>query len=178
MPITLLDGILIGFTLVSAILAMVRGFSREVLSIASWVAAAFGAYFFYPLVLPYVQPHVGHDTLALAVAAGIVFLIVFAVTLILLPIALTRLAVARWEGAVLLVDEIATSGETFRLALAATAPHPPRSRATSAGRRQRPSAGHRWHPDVLPIRRGAARHAARDGGRWDRRAWHWSPATS
>ena len=40
MPITLLDGVLVGFTLVSAVLAMVRGFSREVLSIASWVAAA------------------------------------------------------------------------------------------------------------------------------------------
>ncbi|RWG53745.1 MAG: CvpA family protein, partial [Mesorhizobium sp.] len=40
MPITLLDGILVGFTLVSAMLAMVRGFSREVLSVVSWVAAA------------------------------------------------------------------------------------------------------------------------------------------
>ena len=39
MPITLLDGILVGFTLVSAMLAMVRGFSREILSIASWAAA-------------------------------------------------------------------------------------------------------------------------------------------
>jgi membrane protein required for colicin V production len=37
MPITLLDGILVGFTLVSAMLAMVRGLSREVLSIISWV---------------------------------------------------------------------------------------------------------------------------------------------
>ena len=40
MPITLLDGILLGITLVSAILAMVRGFSREVLSVVSWAAAA------------------------------------------------------------------------------------------------------------------------------------------
>ena len=40
MPITLLDGILLGFSLVSALLAMVRGFSREVLSIASGAAAA------------------------------------------------------------------------------------------------------------------------------------------
>ncbi len=47
MPITLLDGILVGFTLVSAMLAMVRGFSREVLSIVSWVAAAAAAFFFY-----------------------------------------------------------------------------------------------------------------------------------
>ncbi|TIW59772.1 MAG: CvpA family protein, partial [Mesorhizobium sp.] len=56
MPITLLDGILVGFTLVSAMLAMVRGFSREVLSIVSWVAAAVAAFFFYKPVLPYVQP--------------------------------------------------------------------------------------------------------------------------
>ena len=45
MPITLLDGVLVGFALVSAVLAMVRGFSREVLSIASWVAAAAAAAF-------------------------------------------------------------------------------------------------------------------------------------
>src|SRR5690606_20096352 len=52
MPITLLDGVLIGFTLVSAVLAMVRGFSREILSVASWAIAAVAAFFLYPLVLP------------------------------------------------------------------------------------------------------------------------------
>ncbi len=56
MPITLLDGILVGFTLVSAMLAMVRGLSREILSIASWIAAAAAAYFLHPHVLPYVRP--------------------------------------------------------------------------------------------------------------------------
>ena len=55
MPITILDGVLIAFTLVSAILAMVRGFSREILSIASWVAAGAAAYFFYPLVTPFLR---------------------------------------------------------------------------------------------------------------------------
>ena len=40
MPITLLDGLLLGLTLVSAALAMVRGLSRELLSIVSWGAAA------------------------------------------------------------------------------------------------------------------------------------------
>ena len=83
MPITLLDGILIGFTLVSAILAMVRGFSREILSIVSWVAAAVGAFYLYPLVLPYVQPHINNQTLALAVAAGIVFIVVLIIVTIL-----------------------------------------------------------------------------------------------
>ena len=43
--------------LVSAMLAMVRGFSREILSIASWVAAAAAAYFFYSPLLPLVQPY-------------------------------------------------------------------------------------------------------------------------
>ncbi|RWF25013.1 CvpA family protein [Mesorhizobium sp.] len=75
MPITLLDGILVGFTLVSAMLAMVRGFSREVLSIVSWVAAAAAAFFFYKPVLPYVQPYVDNDKIAMAAAAGVVFVI-------------------------------------------------------------------------------------------------------
>lgn len=88
MPITLLDGILVGFTLVSAMLAMVRGFSREVLSIASWVAAAAAAYFFHPIVLPYVQPYIDHAQVQLAVAAAIVFFVaLIVVTIITMKIA-------------------------------------------------------------------------------------------
>ena len=73
MPITLLDGILVGFTLVSAMLAMVRGFSREILSVVSWAAAAAAAFFFYKPVLPYIQPYVDNDKIAMAAAAAIVF---------------------------------------------------------------------------------------------------------
>ena len=83
MPITLLDGILVGFTLVSAMLAMVRGFSREVLSIASWVGAAAAAFFFYPILLPYVQPHIDNEQLAMAAAAGIIFIIALIVITVL-----------------------------------------------------------------------------------------------
>ncbi|GAA0590935.1 CvpA family protein [Paenochrobactrum glaciei] len=75
MPITLLDGILIGITLVSAVLAMVRGFSREVLSVASWAAAAAAAYIFYPQVIPFIQPYVTSDTLAKIAALAAVFLV-------------------------------------------------------------------------------------------------------
>jgi membrane protein required for colicin V production len=88
MPITLLDGILVGFTLVSAMLAMVRGLSREILSIASWIAAAAAAYFFYPLVLPYVQPYIDNQQIAMVAAAGVVFVIaLIIVTLITMKIA-------------------------------------------------------------------------------------------
>jgi len=88
MPITLLDGILVGFTLVSAMLAMVRGFSREVLSVASWVIAAIAAYFLYPVVLPYVTPYIDNAMLALGVAAAAVFFVaLIVVTIITMKIA-------------------------------------------------------------------------------------------
>ncbi|RWK57216.1 CvpA family protein [Mesorhizobium sp.] len=83
MPITLLDGILVGFTLVSAMLAMVRGFSREILSVISWIAAAAAAFFFYQPVLPYVQPYVDNEKIAMVVAAGIVFIVALIVVSII-----------------------------------------------------------------------------------------------
>lgn len=88
MPITLLDGIVVGFTLVSAMLAMVRGFSREILSIISWAAAAAAAFFLYPYVLPYVQPYIDNEQVAMAASAGAVFI----VALIIVTIITMRLA--------------------------------------------------------------------------------------
>lgn len=88
MPITLLDGVLIGITLVSAVLAMVRGFSREVLSVASWAVAAVSAYLFYPLVLPYLEPHISSETIAkIAALAAVFFVTLIIVSLITMKIA-------------------------------------------------------------------------------------------
>jgi len=88
MPITLLDGILVGFTLVSAMLAMVRGFSREILSIASWIAAAAAAFFFYKPLLPYIQPYIDNPQIAMAASAGAVFIVaLIIVTLVTMKIA-------------------------------------------------------------------------------------------
>ncbi len=75
MPITLLDGILLVIMLLSAILAMIRGFVREVLSIASWVAAACAAYLLYDKLLPYVQQYISQETVALGVSIATVFLV-------------------------------------------------------------------------------------------------------
>jgi membrane protein required for colicin V production len=68
-----LDLGVIAIVLISAVLAMVRGFTREVLAIASWGAAAVAAIYFHPLVLPFVKPYISKDAIALAVAAAIVF---------------------------------------------------------------------------------------------------------
>ncbi|MCI5077232.1 CvpA family protein [Oricola sp.] len=75
MPITLLDGLLLGLTLVSAVLAMVRGLSRELLSIISWGLAAVVAFLFYKQAAPYVQPYVDHQLIAQLVAGGLIFLV-------------------------------------------------------------------------------------------------------
>jgi membrane protein required for colicin V production len=75
MPVTLLDLIVIGVMLISALLAMVRGFTREVLSIAAWVAAAVAALFLHPYVTPFIAPYIKNPTVAQLVAGGAVFLV-------------------------------------------------------------------------------------------------------
>ena len=78
-----LDLGLIVVVLISAFLAMLRGFTREVLAIASWGAAALAAIYLHPLALPYVKPYIAKDVIALGVAAAAVFFVtLIAVSLI------------------------------------------------------------------------------------------------
>lgn len=79
MAITFLDGILIGVTLLSAFLAMLRGFSREVLSVASWVVSAIAAFLYYTLPLDFVSQYIRNEALATVASAAIVFLVVLIV---------------------------------------------------------------------------------------------------
>ena len=74
MPITLLDIILLVVMLISALLAMVRGFMREVLSIASWAAAAIVTLLGFPKLLPVVQQYISNEIVAKAVTIGGIFL--------------------------------------------------------------------------------------------------------
>jgi membrane protein required for colicin V production len=83
-----LDLGLIVVVLISAFLAMLRGFTREVLAIASWAAAAVAAFYLYSLVLPYVKPYVAKDTVAIAVSGAAVFL----VTLIIVSVITLRIS--------------------------------------------------------------------------------------
>jgi membrane protein required for colicin V production len=75
MPITIFDGIVIGVVLFSAVLAMVRGFSREVLSIVSWGGSAAAAYYLYPMLLPYAKRYTDDERIAIVGSAAAVFLI-------------------------------------------------------------------------------------------------------
>src|SRR5438128_5718783 len=73
MPITLLDVILLVVMMVSALLAMVRGFMREILSIASWAAAAGATIYGYPRLLPMAKQYFTNDYVAMATVVGGVF---------------------------------------------------------------------------------------------------------
>jgi membrane protein required for colicin V production len=83
-----LDLALIGVVLISALLSMLRGFTREVLAIASWALAALAALYLHPYALPYVKQYIQKDAIALGVAAGGVFLF----TLILVSLITVKLS--------------------------------------------------------------------------------------
>jgi membrane protein required for colicin V production len=74
MPITLLDIVLLAVMLVSALLAMVRGFMREVLSITAWVLAAVATLYSYARLLPLAKSYFNNDIVAAVSVVGGVFL--------------------------------------------------------------------------------------------------------
>ena len=88
MPITILDLVLLAVMLISGLLAMIRGFMREILSIASWGIAALTTLYLFPKLLPFAKTYISHDTIAAAaVIAG-----VFIGTLIVTSIITTRIS--------------------------------------------------------------------------------------
>lgn len=74
MPVTLLDIIVLSVMLISGLLAMVRGFLREVFSILSWVVAAGVTLYFHKQFLPVVKQYIAQDSAALATTVAILFL--------------------------------------------------------------------------------------------------------
>lgn len=83
MPISWLDIILIVIMLVSGFLAMVRGFTREVLSIFSWAMAAVAALYFTPRYYEVLLPYIDNPSIAqIAFAAGVFILTLIIVSLI------------------------------------------------------------------------------------------------
>ena len=79
MPVTYLDIGLAVIMLISALLAMVRGFVREVLSIASWGLAALATWWAFPRLLPLAQTQIPNELAAKAVVIAGVFLTVLVV---------------------------------------------------------------------------------------------------
>ncbi len=85
MPISILDLIVLGVMFLSALLAMVRGFTREVLSILSWAAAAVATIYFFPMVQPWMREQITMEPRLIAdiVAGASIFLITLIVVSLL-----------------------------------------------------------------------------------------------
>ena len=88
MPITLLDVGLIVVMLISGLLAMVRGFMREVLSITAWLLAAGATLYAYGKLVPAATAYFNSELIAKATVVGGVFL----VTLVVVSIFTVRIS--------------------------------------------------------------------------------------
>ena len=83
-----LDMLVIGVVVLSALLAFARGFVREALSIVSWLGATAAALYLSRYIQPYVGRYVSPGKIAEGVAAGIVFIL----ALIVLSIVASRVS--------------------------------------------------------------------------------------
>lgn len=94
----LLDLAVIAVLLVSGLLAFARGFVREVLSVAGWVAAAFGAIAAFPHLSPRLREWIGEDWVADVVAAASVFIVVLIVVSVISGMIAERIHETRFKG--------------------------------------------------------------------------------
>jgi membrane protein required for colicin V production len=88
MPFQWLDVILVLIMLISGGLAMLRGLTREMLSIMSWALAAVAALFVYPIYRDRIRNLIQPDILA----DGVLITTVFVIVLILVSLITVRLS--------------------------------------------------------------------------------------
>lgn len=106
MSITILDMGFIALALISGLLAMYRGFSREVLSILSWVAAGAAAYIFvtgYPEIGEDLGSQFGQKPELIQIALGAML---FVVVLIIVHLITSRLSESILDSRVGMIDRI------------------------------------------------------------------------
>ncbi|HEX7777379.1 MAG TPA: CvpA family protein [Parvibaculum sp.] len=72
---TLFDGIVIAVLAISSVLALLRGFTNEVLSILAWVVGALAALWLFPYATPIVRTFIATEWLAAVLAALAIFIV-------------------------------------------------------------------------------------------------------
>lgn len=71
---TLFDGIVLAVLFISSVLALLRGFTNEVLSILAWVVGALAALWLFPYATPFFRGMISPGWLAAVVAALAIFI--------------------------------------------------------------------------------------------------------
>ena len=89
LPVNATDLVVLGVLLLSGVLALARGFVKEVLGIAGWVGAALAALKLFPYVQPIARKHIPYQLAADVLAGAGVFLVVL-VALSLISNAISR----------------------------------------------------------------------------------------
>jgi membrane protein required for colicin V production len=100
LPVNPIDLAIIIVMILSAVFSWVRGFTGEVLAVASWVAAAIAAYFLHPWALTYIAPSIANKQIALAASIAAVFL----VTLVFVSLITTKLSELILDSAIGTLD--------------------------------------------------------------------------
>lgn len=106
-PLTYLDAALIAIGLISGLLAMYRGFTREILNIISWVAAAGAAFYFvlyHKATAEEIAQHFvpGQPAVVQIIGGGIIFLIV----LIIVHLITSRISDSILDSRVGMIDRL------------------------------------------------------------------------
>ena len=70
-----LDIAILGVILLSTLISLIRGFVKESISLATWLAAGFIAMTYYLVLAQMLQPYIESPTISQAAAFGILFII-------------------------------------------------------------------------------------------------------
>ena len=105
-PITYLDAALIAVCFISGLLAMYRGFAREMLSIVSWVVAAAAVLYFVLYYKPFAQEIAQQMGTQVAIAQIVVGAVIFLIVLIVVHLITARISDAVLDSRVGMIDRI------------------------------------------------------------------------
>jgi membrane protein required for colicin V production len=105
-PITYLDAAVIAVCFISGLLAMYRGFAREMLSIVSWAIAAGAVLYFVVFHKPFAQDMAAQMGTQVAVAQIVVGAVLFLIVLIVVHLITARVSDAILDSRIGMVDRI------------------------------------------------------------------------
>jgi membrane protein required for colicin V production len=105
-PITYLDAALIAVCFISGLLAMYRGFAREMLSIVSWTVAAAAVLYFVLFHKPFAQEMAQQMGTQVAVAQIVVGAVIFLIVLIVVHLITARISDTILDSRIGMVDRV------------------------------------------------------------------------
>ena len=105
-PITYLDAALLAVCFISGLLAMYRGFAREMLSIVSWVIAAGAVLYFVIYHKPIAQDLAQQMGTQVAVAQIVIGAVIFLIVLIVVHLITARISDAILDSRIGMIDRV------------------------------------------------------------------------